>query len=85
MENNVEDLEDEITIVQENIEEKTSQVEELTEKLEEAKAEIEELKVEFGICPECGKIHKDNFWGYIVCFFNRIGNFFRDLFKKIFG
>ncbi len=83
--NNVENLESEITIVQENIKEKTSQVEELTEKLEEAKAEIEELKVEFGICPECGKVHKDNFFGKIACFFNRIGNFFRNLFSKIFG
>ncbi len=89
LENNVEDLEDEISKAQENIEEKTSQVKELTEKLEEAQAEIEELKGgpsrhEDDTCPKCGENHQDNFWGQIVCFFNRIGNFFRDLFQKLF-
>ncbi len=88
LENSVEDLEDEVAKAQENIEKKTSQVEELTEKLEEAQAEIEELKGgpsgHEDICPKCGKKHKDNFFGRIACFFNRIGNFFRDLFQKIF-
>ena len=33
------------------------------------------------VCPKCGKVHADNFWGKIVCFFNRMANLFRNLFK----
>lgn len=32
-------------------------------------------------CSKCGGTHADNFFGNIVCFFNRIGNWFRNLFK----
>ena len=88
LENNVENLKTEVTNAQKDIANKNLQIEELTEKLHEAQAEIEELKKETAghddVCSKCGKNHKDNFWGRIVCFFNRIGNFFRNLFKRIF-
>ncbi len=84
LENNIKNLETEVTEAQKEIAGKNSQIEELTEQLEEAKAEIEELKGgpsgHDDTCPKCGKVHKDDFWGKIVCFFNRIFNFFRDLF-----
>lgn len=67
MENNVEDLEDEISKAQKDIEEKTSQVEELTVKLAEAQAEILELKGgpsgHDDNFPKCGKTRKRNFRG----------------------
>ena len=33
------------------------------------------------LCSKCGKVHANDFWGKIVCFFNRIINWFRNLFK----
>lgn len=68
-----------------------AEIESLNSQLDAAKKEIERLKAQSGdpgagegegnTCPECGKVHADNFFGRIVCFFNRIGNFFRNLFK----
>ena len=34
-----------------------------------------------GNCSKCGKTHASNFWGKIVCFFNRVINWFRNLFS----
>ncbi|MCQ2462445.1 MAG: hypothetical protein MJ177_03450 [Clostridia bacterium] len=61
----------------------------LNSQLDAAKKEIERLKAQSGTpgteedntCSKCGKVHTDDFWGQIVCFFNRIGNFFKNLFK----
>ena len=59
----------------------------LNAQLDAAKEEIEQLKAqsdpgteEDAACEKCGKVHADNFFGRIVCFFNRIGNFFKNLF-----
>lgn len=34
-----------------------------------------------GKCPKCGGTHADNFFGKIACFFNRVINWFKNLFK----
>lgn len=90
LESDISKLENEITSLKNEAAEKNKQIENLSKELEKSKAEIEELKNGSGeqedeVCSKCGKTHSDNFWGKIICFFNRIGNFFRDLFKKIFG
>ncbi|MCQ2463238.1 MAG: InlB B-repeat-containing protein, partial [Clostridia bacterium] len=59
----------------------------LNAQLNDAKKEIERLKEQGGdpgtgnICSKCGKVHANDLWGKIACFFNRIGNWFRNLFK----
>lgn len=32
------------------------------------------------VCERCGRTHADNFIGKIICFFNRLGKFFREMF-----
>ena len=74
------------------ITELNAEIDSLNAKLDAAQKEIERLKALSGdpgtgdeenedtACAKCGKVHADNFIGRIVCFFNRIGNFFRNLF-----
>lgn len=55
-----------------------------TEEVERAKqaglARIEAQKQADVPCPKCGRVHPENCWGKIVCFFNRVINWFKNLF-----
>lgn len=89
----VDSLKKEIAGLQKTIAEKDSEInskqatiDSLNSQLDKAKEELEHLKDQGedsgtdNVCSRCGKTHSDNFWGKIICFFNRIGNFFRNLF-----
>ena len=66
---------------------KQATIDSLNSQFEAAKKEIERLKEQGGdpgtgnTCPKCGGTHANDFFGKIVCFFNQIGNFFKNLFK----
>lgn len=67
-----------------------AEIDSLNLQLDAAKKEIERLKAltddpgaeeeEDGTCSRCGKVHADNLFGRIVCFFNRLVNSIRYLF-----
>ena len=66
-----------------------AEIESLNSQLDAAEKEIERLKAQSGDpgtgedepCSKCGKVHADDFIGRIKCFFNRLGDFFKNLFK----
>lgn len=81
LESNVTALEKEISEANSEIAQKNEQIESLNGELEKAKAEIEELrKGEDTSCSYCGKEKHESFFDKVVCFFKRIGFFFKILF-----
>lgn len=80
-------LKDAINEKDKEINAKQATIDSLNSQLEAAKKEIERLKEQGddpgtgNTCPKCGGTHANDFFGKIVCFFNRIGNWFRNLFK----
>lgn len=59
--------------------------EEVNAILADALGEIEVAEHELGnICPNCGKAHKDNLWGRIICFFVRTYKWINEFISKVF-
>ena len=85
----LEKLSGEADAQKEEIAELNEEIASLDSQLEAAKNEIERLKAQSGepgtaednVCPKCGKVHANDFFGKITCFFNRVARFFENLFK----